>query len=463
MYPYPRKKVVLWILMAATIALYLAIRLYHLDYYSIGYEEAFSVNTASGSWSALWQAVLADSVHPPLFYALLKGWITLGGASLEWMRLLPFLFSALLVLPLLAIARELSLSDGETVLLLLLATFNQPLLMHTQEIRMYSLLALLSVTSLWLFMRFLTQKENYGTIFFWLCLANLAMIYSHYFAFLYLGAEFVLLAVWTFYHRSFASKFKLYLLSLVGLGLAFLPWAVAVTRAARSKGGLSANLDWIARPTVQSVGSFYYSLGGELPVRHAALVCLALLLLPLLLAFRSPQRTVLVALGMLAFLPTLCTVAASYLLPYSVFEPRYLIGCVIPFLLLLVVALDSLRWGRKTLSALLLLWCVLAGVNFVLIPDRKIQWDQMAGRINPAAPVYSAEDYEQLPLSYYGVKSTVFHTSDTIEDPQFVFVYRVGIGPPPGNWKDYRIADSVSESSRSGTVAALHFVKAGAQ
>ena len=44
--------------------------------------------------------VAADIIHPPLFYALLKVWISIGGESLFWLRLFPLLTSIAVIIPL---------------------------------------------------------------------------------------------------------------------------------------------------------------------------------------------------------------------------------------------------------------------------------------------------------------------------------------------------------------------------
>jgi len=65
-------------------ALYAAARLWRLTSYSLRPDEIFSLQTARLDWTGLIGAVVRDVVHPPLFYALLKVWIGLGGESEEF-------------------------------------------------------------------------------------------------------------------------------------------------------------------------------------------------------------------------------------------------------------------------------------------------------------------------------------------------------------------------------------------
>ena len=43
--------------------------------YDLWYDELYSVFTALGDLGQLWQASVADRVHPPLFYIVLWGWL----------------------------------------------------------------------------------------------------------------------------------------------------------------------------------------------------------------------------------------------------------------------------------------------------------------------------------------------------------------------------------------------------
>ena len=257
-----------WRLLTLTIfVVYAAIRVLHLSHFAMSHDEVFSAEVARMPWGAMMRAVIADVVHPPLFYILLKLWILVGGASVFWMRLLPCILSLFMVIPLQGLCNELMLSRGAIAVVLVLATFNPLLIRYSQEVRMYSLLALLSVTSLWLFTRFLNREKD-ATVLGFLLAINLLLIYTHYYGFFCIGSQFVVACAWTNYHSCDARlhKVRRYLLSLLMLGLAFSPWALVVIRAALRKGGLQDNLDWILVPTIKDVAWFYQTLNGANPL-----------------------------------------------------------------------------------------------------------------------------------------------------------------------------------------------------
>ena len=76
------------------------------------FDEIFGVHAARHAWGRMFGFVAADLIHPPLFYALLKLWMAVGGESLPWLRLLSVLLSVASVAPLLLLCRELRLGAG---------------------------------------------------------------------------------------------------------------------------------------------------------------------------------------------------------------------------------------------------------------------------------------------------------------------------------------------------------------
>ena len=72
-----------------TVGMFVALRLWRLTTYSLRPDEIFSLETARQAWGGLILRATRDLVHPPLFYALLKAWIAIGGQSELWLRLLP--------------------------------------------------------------------------------------------------------------------------------------------------------------------------------------------------------------------------------------------------------------------------------------------------------------------------------------------------------------------------------------
>src|SRR5215208_1058331 len=213
------------------VGLYVAARLWRLTGSCLWFDELFSVHAARHTWGGLWRFVAADLIHPPLFYALLKLWTAAGGESLLWLRLFPFVASVAALVPLLLLARELRLGTAATNLALLVAAANGYLIKYAQEVRMYGLLLLLTLTSLWLFARLLNRAGRARGLLLALALVNLLLVYTHYYGWLVVACEFAFVAL------KERRRLGALLLTAGGLALAYVPWVAACVSASARGGG----------------------------------------------------------------------------------------------------------------------------------------------------------------------------------------------------------------------------------
>src|SRR5687767_9173755 len=124
---------------AILILIHIGVRLWGLTAFCLWFDEIFSVHAAEHPWNSILSFVSLDLIHPPLFYALLKLWIAIGGDRLLWLRSLPVAISVIAVFPFIALCRELKLSFPTQILSLLLFAINGSLIKYAQEVRMYSL------------------------------------------------------------------------------------------------------------------------------------------------------------------------------------------------------------------------------------------------------------------------------------------------------------------------------------
>lgn len=391
-HPAPRTQLVLTALL---VALYAAVRLWRLTATCLWFDEIFSVHAARHAWAGLWSFAAADLIHPPLFYALLKLWAA-GGESLLWLRLFPALTSLLALVPFFLLARELGWSRAETNAALLLTAANGYLIKYAQELRMYSLLLLLTLASLWLFVKFLKSAGVAARLLLALGLVNLLLVYTHYYGWVVVACEAAFLL--------FKERCKLprFLLTVAALALLFAPWAAACLKASREGGGLSQNLGWIERPGASELAQvfalfnepFYFQQSSAQPLyaRGGALLGLLLVGLPILaLLARSlrrakdaervghegePKRDSVIFLVFFALLPVVLALAASRVLPFSVWGTRHLIVAAAPYLLLAGVALVSLRplWLRAFALILVCCWLLAVGALTLTRSEGEYVW-----------------------------------------------------------------------------------------
>lgn len=150
------------------------VRLHQLDGQSLWFDEGWSAYAATRP--TLWAAATADATNPPLYYTLLHSVVLLIGQHIFSMRWFSFAFGILAVALTARLARRVS---GGTAMLVavLLAAVNIPLVWASQEMRMYTLLAVLIVVIALAWEQLRTQPTR--TAWVALLLAELAVLYTH--------------------------------------------------------------------------------------------------------------------------------------------------------------------------------------------------------------------------------------------------------------------------------------------
>ena len=115
---------------------------------SLWRDEAFSVWIAQDSWFEVIKRTSGD-FNPPLYYLLLNVWMRLFGRSEIALRGLSIFFFLLFLLVIYYFALRLFKTQRFAVVTTLFTAFNPMLLYFAFELRMYSLLVLLSTLSMY--------------------------------------------------------------------------------------------------------------------------------------------------------------------------------------------------------------------------------------------------------------------------------------------------------------------------
>jgi uncharacterized membrane protein len=333
---------------------YAGLRFWNLTASCLWFDEIFSVHAAGQDWQNLFRFVAQDLIHPPLFYALLKIWTSVGGESLFWLRLFPVFFSILAVFPFLLLCRELKISLSVVTLALTFFAVNGSLIKYAQEVRMYSLLMFLALVSLWLLTRFF----NSGKGFFALLLVNVLLVYTHYFGWFVVFSEVAAVAVLK------REKLKQILFMLALVFLAFTPWIYALRQAAKINADVGQNIGWMTKPNLRAVLQFAYDLFEPVYFQQSSSDATAILLLTLpliLLGFTAfvfrfinlknesrEDKENLILLSILTVTPLLLAFVLSWITPYSIWGTRHLIIVFAPFMILLAVGFSKIDvWEIK--------------------------------------------------------------------------------------------------------------------
>lgn len=363
-----------------------AARLWHLTSYGLFGDEVFTLWTSAQDWRTLFSSVVEDVVHPPLFYALLKIWIDIGGQSLLWIKLLPVLLSILSIIPFILLCRELKINSVATGLALWLMAVNGFLISHAQEPRMYSLLLLLVLSSLWLFVKLQNRSQKAIRIHFALGGVNLLLVFTHYFGWVVVALEFAFVLIW---RRELARSFAMAILSIA---ICFSPWAYLVVTAARVNPS-RATFFWNRPPPWSELVGYYANLNGPLSYRWKVFgtsVVMLVFLWPIIAmcvrvvkARQARQEASRFWFLMLfAFGPVALAFAASHLLPQSVWALRYLIIAAPAYFLIVAVAAEDLRRTRVSIPFVLLIagWAALSGFAEMINRDR-ISWEPLVNKM----------------------------------------------------------------------------------
>jgi len=151
-----------WVLyggLPVAVVLGFVLRIYRIGREGLWIDEAFSVWLARQPLAAMVGWVSRVDQHPPLYYALLHGWIRLFGDGEADVRLLSALFGALTI-PLVYLlgCRVADQSVGVVGgLILAVSPFHLRL---SQEARMYTLLTLTATSALYAFLVLLERREG---------------------------------------------------------------------------------------------------------------------------------------------------------------------------------------------------------------------------------------------------------------------------------------------------------------
>ncbi len=310
-------------LLIALVWLSWALRLYDLEGKSIWSDEGLSIYRARKSIAfnltnqIIVQGVVTKDTQPPLYFLLLHLLRAVAGETEFTLRYLSVL-SATLILPLLYVMGKRFISAQVGLVAAFLGAASPAYLWYAQEIRMYTLLVVLSLLSVYALLRTLLEQVGWRrSKFLWLVtylLSSGAMLYTHYSSFFLLFFQSLAIAGFILNSRRWR------MMALVGVAcIAALPLLPFILQ--RLWTGAERNFTFVPLPIIlhDLLNDFTVGISVELPrVVWLDVVGLAIFLLGLLSFSRDKlwgrwNRT-LFLLGY-QFVPILTLYAASYVKP----------------------------------------------------------------------------------------------------------------------------------------------------
>lgn len=360
--------------------------------YDLWYDELYSVFTALGDPSQLWQAAVADRVHPPLFYMVLWGWLKLVEPTPTLLRLLPLACLALALGATWWAAGRIGLTSRGRAVATLAVALNPIAFDAGADVRGYALLAALVAVMIGAIHPLRPESESEPEPerrkLALLIAAAIAATWTHYFAWPTVAAIALVLVL----HQRRRDA-----LLLVGAtALAFAPWLMALLGAEGNR--VAAQIGWGNTLGLHDAlilpGTL---LAGRTPLIAMAIAAVIGWTLLVTARKRSPSRE----LALLVAAPPAAVVVASLALGLAIWEPRYLIGAVPPLALLLAIWSDSISPLPRVASVALL---GLSAWGAVTPADWRIPWKQVTRALaerSEGQPVYTFDGFSALPIRYY--------------------------------------------------------------
>jgi mannosyltransferase len=315
---------------ALVISVGAVLRFFRLGTKSFWLDEAASVTLARLDWRSFWIAITHRQANMVLYYLLLRGWIKLGSSEFV-MRSLSALAGVAAIPAIYLLGTRLFGPRAGRVAALLLSVHAFHI-RYSQEARAYSLFMLLAILASLLFLRSMERptRNNWAAY----VRTSTLMVYAQVFG------GWMLLAQWiSLLFRRSAIAWKQFLFSVAMIGLLISPLAYCLLFASDR-----TQLYWLTKPTLQDSYRFALDMTGN-GVVLLLVVYGALALIGVGAGLRSNSASA--DSWKYWFLSTWLILPVALVLVISVrwpvFEPRFLIFCLPPLVLLASDALSRVR------------------------------------------------------------------------------------------------------------------------
>jgi mannosyltransferase len=410
------------ILILAILLLGLFFRLYSLSAESIWVDEAYSLQFANLN---LPQIFYLQDTSPPLYYVILHWWIRVFGVSESSLRFPSVIFGVLSILMIYQLGKQ--LFDLEIGLICsLLLSFSVFHIEYSQEARTYSLSVLLTLSSMYFYIKAL-KTMNYIILTGYLVVSVL-LIYSHiYGLFIIIAQNVYFIVSYLLSNRSDKPNRKRWLLVQSILLILFLPW---LSIFANQVAAVQTQF-WIKRPSISTLKNSFlrYSSGS----RYLLLIFTVLSLFSLIpydLTGRTkagklfssasgmyPRKIYPLDASRYFFLLTWLIVPIIFpyiisLMSRPIYHFRYTIVASLPFYLLVAIGISKMmgkyiKIASVSVILMISLTCILGYYKEV----GKEQWREVANYVDNHANIEDIilfnASFVQIPFNYYSHNDTL--------------------------------------------------------
>jgi mannosyltransferase len=412
-----------WQLAIGFVLLNLLIKLVFINYRDLGMDEPFSIWWAQHSIPEIFNMLKTEN-NPALHFLFLHFWIKLFGISAFAVRLPSVIFSSFTA-GLIYHAGTRFLTRKTGIAAAFIYTFSTLQLYFAHEARVYALFELLAVCNLYLCLA-ISRDPGKKRLFIWLFFCDLLLVYSHYFGWIVVGVQVLVLLL----QPSRRSIRKPLLFSILALLLCYIPnFAILFNRFSTTQGGT-----WVHKPQFSEL---YGNINRYLNSRYVTLILLLTGVSGMVILFIKNKTREMISrlrndnafwmIFLWFFFPYLAMFAVSFIMP--VFLDRYILFTTPGLYLLIAVLFDYLpvkKWQQAGFL-IILLGAMLAFFN--LNPDKNRRVAELVSSVKdlkePGSLVLLSPEYSFHEFTYYYNKSAFIDYPNTLQKLKAENIYPV--------------------------------------
>ncbi len=314
-----------------------------------------------------------EDIHPPLYSCIMHIWVSIFGESEASLRFPSVIFGVFAIWWIYLLGRIL-FNESAGLLAAAIMALNTFHVAYSQEARSYSLMAFLSLVSMYFFVKILREEKNTMQSRAAYTVFSAFLLYTHTYAVFTVIVQNVFLFSALLLRKHFAWKqIKSWIVLQATLFFLYLPWILISKKDA----GMINHNFWIETPTLKLVWVTFRSYAGFMLLKLYAL----LMAFSVYKAFRSGKSDYFFSFALLS-LWTLVTMGLPIvvsLIWMPIFSPRYTIAATFPFYLLAAKGICDIgqrhvRW----VLALVVLACSVYGLTIYFSHPQKTQFREAA-------------------------------------------------------------------------------------
>ena len=323
--------------------------------------------------------------HPPVYFLTLHYWVKLFGDSLFYARILSVIFGVLTILMLYILGRRL-FNERVGILSAFLAAISTFHIYYSQEARMYTMVAFLSLVSMYFMVR-LFEKRTFAISAGYI-LSSFFLLYTHYSALLIVLTQNIYFIVMLLSKRKELHELnpKRWFTLQAVLVILYLPWMqVAIRRFF----GIQKSDYWIPQPSGFSIVDSFREYAGSTMLFVIFMALVGFFLLVLVTKLRISVYLPVTRKIYLLFAWLLTPIVVPFVVSQfsnSLYVTKYTISSSLAFYFLVALGIDNIKHRYfKFLTIGVIVALFLAGILKYYTETNKLPFEEVANYINENA------------------------------------------------------------------------------